>query len=107
MDTTTEQDRLYVETTGTTCYLAGQRGTVTGLHTHPAHGVLGAFVQLEGPTDAAGTYLAPGPVLYVELGAAEGDRGQWREATSWRVLDRDGFDQLTGLDTLRTELGWR
>lgn len=97
---------IYTEATGTTCYLGGQRGTVTGLHTHPAHGVLGAFIRLDGPTDAAGVYMAPGPMLYADLGRATGERGQYHEVTAWRVIDRDQFDRITGLDTLRRDLGW-
>lgn len=103
----TETHTIYTEVTGTTAYLAGQRGTVTGLHTHPAHGTLGAFVRLEGPTDAAGRFIAQGPMLYVALGAKSGDRGQCHEVAGWRVIDRDEFDRINELDTLRADLGWK
>lgn len=30
----------------------------------------------------------------------------YREVTGWREVDRDEFDHLTGIDTLRAEFGW-
>lgn len=107
MTTTTATATLYTEVTGTTAILADQRGTVTGLHTHPAHGTLGAFVRLDGPVDAEGRYIAPGAMLYVTLGARVGERGERHEVTGWRVINRDEFDRILELDTLRADLGWK
>lgn len=107
MTATQTRETLYAEVTGTTCYLNEQRGTVTGLHTHPVQGTLGAFVRLDGPVDERGVYLAPGPMVYVTLGQRVGDRGERHEVTGWRVIDRDEFDRINTLDELRRDLGWK
>jgi hypothetical protein len=88
-------ETIYTEAMGTTCYINGERGTVTGLWSTCGH-VTGAFVALdERPA-----------MLYVMLGAKTGDRGQYHETTSAREIDREEFDRINGLDTLRRELGW-
>lgn len=110
---------IYTETPGTTCYLDGARGVVTGLKT--TNGInarhIGAFVS-----------MANGGMRYAELdiliatctcGADSlgrpthhdhcnltTDRKTHQEVTAHRFIDRDEFDRLNGLDTLRTELGW-
>lgn len=99
-------DTLYTETTGTTCYVAGQRGTVTGLQRDLGR-IVGAFVKLDGPTDTEGRYTGAGALLLVELGHATGDRGAWHTVTGSRPIDRAEFDRLTGLDSLAHDLGWR
>lgn len=113
-DMETETNTIYTETTGTTVLLDGQRGTLTGLHrtirpgvTAPTFDTVGAFVRLDGPTDPAGRYMTQGPMLYVALGAQVGDRGERHEVTGWRVIDRDEFDRITELNTLRVATGWK
>lgn len=104
---------IYTESLGTNCVLGGQQGIVTGL-IRESRGTsrdewrkpTDAFVKLEGPADAQGRFIAPGPMLHVSLGEATGDRRQHSEVLGWRVIDRDEFDHLNDLDTLRRELGW-
>lgn len=126
-------ETLYTEVTGGTVILAGQRGTLTGLQTQRRIGTVdgidtvAAFVRLDGPVDADGRYLAPGPMLYVTLGAkvahctclVVGDsphrswcpsstgRTVYQEVTGWRVIDRDEFDRINELDVLRADMGWK
>lgn len=45
-------------------------------------------------------------MLYVELGAAAGERRERHEIVAVREIDRDEFDRLNGIDALRRELGW-
>lgn len=90
-------DRLYLRTTGTTCYLDGARGTVTGLH-YETGKLIGAFVQM----------AESGKMVYCFL-----DRSTMSTDVSYcdvhrvREIDRDTFDQITGLDQDRVDLGWR
>lgn len=99
-------DMIYTTTTGGTVYLNGQRGTLTGLKSE-GHTFTHAFVRLDGPVDNDGTYIAPGPMLYVTLGGRKDEGANtWREAVSWRVIDRDEFDRINEIDTLRRDLGW-
>lgn len=89
-------DTLYTEVAGTTCYVGGERGIVTGLHREVRWGLVGAFVKLD-ERDV---------MLYVTLGLACGDRGAWHEVASAREIDRDEFDRINTLDVLRREMGW-
>ncbi|WP_228941810.1 hypothetical protein [Nocardioides sp. Leaf374] len=91
-------DRLYVEVAGTNCYIAGTPGVVAEVvrDLDPRRVPCAAFVQLD-----------LGPMLYVTLGRAVGDREQWREVVVFRQIDRDEFDRLTELAQLRHEMGWR
>jgi hypothetical protein len=89
-------DRVYVESMGTTCYVGGERGIATEVHT-VRHRIEGAFVSLdERPV-----------VLYVKLADPVSEHGSWREVVSSREVDRDEFDRIVGLDVLRAELGWK
>lgn len=105
---------IYTETLGTNCLLGGQHGIVTGLIRAPAgtsrdvrpRKPTDAFVKLEGPVDTQGRFIAPGHMLHLILGAARGARLQRSDVTGWRVIDRDEFDRLNDLDTLRRDLGW-
>lgn len=112
----TPTDTINVLNASTTAVLNGQRGTLIELHKEPRPGttgpwfvVIGAFVRLDGPHDHAGRFMTPGPMLYVTL--REEVRSAFevpeRDVTGWRVIDRDEFDRLTGLDVLRCNLGWR
>lgn len=109
MDTTTRQT-IYTETTGCTVILGDQRGTLTELH-HEGVGdhrrTVGAFVRLDGPVDAEGRCIAQGPMLYVTLGKVTGNRGQDHEVTGWRVVTRDDFDHIVGIEDFRASCGWR
>lgn len=89
-------DRIYAETSGTTCYVNGQRGTVRGF-TRMGSRRTGAFISLdERPA-----------MLYAELGHNFGDREQYNEVTAYREITRDDFDRIVGIPEIRTELGWR
>lgn len=92
---TTATDTIYTEVTGTTCYVGGGRGTVTGLHRNLGRTVA-AFVKMDA-----------GPMLYVTLGHATGERDAWHTVTDMRRIDRAEFDRINELDTLAHELGWR
>lgn len=89
-------DSIYTETLGTTCYLDGQRGTVTGLR-HTGRILVGAFVLMADVDE----------MRYVKLGDPTGGRGQFHPVQSHRKITRDEFDRLNGLDVIRTELGWK
>ena len=107
---------IYTEVTGTTCYLDGRRGTAVGFKHGIGHHLDGVFVS-----------MAEGGMRYAEVGARVAKcscgfkdfnldahretctitgRKTSHEVTSHRVIDRDEFDRLNGLDALRTELGW-
>lgn len=88
-------DSIYTEVTGTTCYVDGERGVVTGLHSEGKH-LIGAFIRLDESRE----------MLFVSLGKATGERRQWHEVMASRRISRDEFDQITTLDTLRRDLGW-
>ena len=112
-------DTIYTETPGTTCYLDGARGAVTGLNTTTGINArhIGAFIS-----------MASGGMRYAELGDLiatctcgseplglvehhdrcnlSTGRKTHQEVTAHRLIDRDEFDRLNGLDTLRAELGW-
>lgn len=90
-----DAQRVYIETTGTTAIVGGERGTVTGVHRMAPHSWVGAFVKLD-----------DGRMLYVE-GTYAGNRRQYLTVTSSREIDRDEFDRITGLDQAREGMGWR
>ena len=81
--------------TGTTCYINGERGTVTG-YTEDKGRITGAFVS-----------LAERPVmLYAVVGyAVEGSMTEKYVAGATEI-NRDQFDVLTGLDQIRKDCGW-
>lgn len=85
-------DTLYVATTGCTCYLDGQRGTVTGLH-NIGGTLVGAFVK-----------TVDGPMVYCNLTAADDE--SHRTVVAYHKIDREEFDRITGLDADRVTLGW-
>lgn len=89
---------VYIETTPTNCTIDGEHGQVTAIvrDLAPRRTPRAAFVHLD-----------MGDMVYATLGEASGDRGQWCEVRSFRRIDRDEFDRLNELDTLRSELGWR
>lgn len=93
-------DAIYAEVEGTTCYVNGERGVVTGLTRaadHRAHvRPVAAFVRLD-ERDA---------MLYLTLGEATGERGVHHTVTAVREIDREEFDRINGLDRLRRDLGW-
>lgn len=95
-------ETIYVEGSGTNCIIGGRRGVITSLHYSPIdHSVDGAFVGW----DEGGT-------AYVTTGRHAGTErmgGHWthREIESVREIDRDEFDALSGLASIRTQLGWR
>lgn len=95
-DASAQRDALYVEVTGTTCHINGERGHVAGLHRENGH-LVGAFVALdERPA-----------MLYATLGASSGDRNQHSEVLSAREIDRDEFDRITGIRVIREQMGWK
>lgn len=96
-------ETIYVEVAGTTAHVAGQRGTVRGFHREGGR-IVGVFVRLDAEMSGA---QDGGAMLYVRTGASLGSRGQHREVLDWRVIDRDEFDQITGLADVRREMGWR
>lgn len=89
-----DAQRIYIETTGTTAIIDGQRGTVTGVHRLGPESWVSAFVKLDS-----------GATLYVE-GIYAGNRRQYMTVTSSREIDRDEFDHITGLSRVRREMGW-
>jgi hypothetical protein len=95
-------DLIYVEVAGTNCILDGKRGIVTSIHYSPIdHSVDGAFVGWD-----------DGGTAYVTTGRHAGEKrsgGHWthREVESVRDIDREEFDVLSGLASIRKELGWR
>ena len=91
-------DHIYVESTPTNCFVDGELGQVTGI----VHDL-----SLRRIPRAAFVHLDSGDMLHVVLGAARGERDQWREVVASRRIDRDDFDRLTEIDTLRHDMGWR
>lgn len=91
-------ETLYTEVPGTNCIVGGRHGVVTevvrelGLR----HDPIAAFVHLDS-----------GQMLHVQLGKSTGDRDQWHEVRTFREIDREEFDRLTEIDTLRRDMGWR
>lgn len=90
-------DRLYIGTMGTTCYLDGLRGTTTGTVYGVGHKLTGVFV-LMADTDE---------MRYAEISGLTGELNSWAVVKEHRVIDREEFDRLNGLDTMRAELGWK
>lgn len=108
--------------TGTTCYVNGERGTITGFHRTAGlnRRTLGVFVKLdERPA-----------MLFIEVGSSvavcdcgrpdldkaghhaqcnlsrEAPAQHHQEITAVREITRDDFDRITELDVLRRETGW-
>lgn len=92
-----KRDRIYTGTAGTTCYINGERGTVTGfVYSNGGAAYLdGAFIMLDERPQ----------MLYVEVQATREER--WHEVTSVRAINRDEFDRLADVDGIREALGWR
>ena len=44
-------------------------------------------------------------MLYLTLGKPSAD-GKHHEVTGWRAIDRDEFDEMTGLSEARRGMGW-
>lgn len=86
-------DTIWTKTLNTTAYVNGERGIVRGVTRALGH-VSGAFVRLD-EREA---------MLYVEL--VHSDEEGWMKVTSSREIDRDEFDQLTGLAGARRDMGW-
>jgi hypothetical protein len=91
-------DVLYTEVAGANCYVNGEHGTVTAIVRDPG---------LRNTVRAAFVHLDSGPMLYVVLGSACGERGTWHDVRSSRRIDREEFDRLNTLDQLRRDMGWR
>lgn len=100
-----ESGRMYVETTGCGWPAPSDdlRGTVVGF-TRNRLDVTGPVAVYR--VDGAFLRLDIGGMLYIELGERAGRRNQHAEITSWRRIDRDEFDRLTGLAEMRASLGW-
>ena len=90
-------DTIYTGSAGTTCYINGERGTVTGFQytNHGASYLAGAFIALDERV----------AMLYVELAATRDERHH--EVTSVREINRDEFDRMTDIDGIRETLGWK
>jgi|SRR5690625_856493 len=112
-------EALYTGSTGCATYAAGgERGTVTSFNYLRGGPAVGAFVRHD----------LTGHMWYVSLGApvaactcgrpalnlaghhdhcdvTTGRKGR-QEVTAARRIDRDEFDQLTGITQLRTDMGW-
>lgn len=105
--------------TGVITYVSGERGVVKHI-THSRHGEpSGAVVRLD--ERAAVIYVELGMrALVCTCGAEAIIRAHhtphcllmsnlstnYREVLGWREIDRDEFDQLTGIASLRAEFGW-
>jgi len=88
-------ETLYVSTSGCTTILDGEHGTTTGFHyTHNR-------------TDGAFIVLDNGQMIYAELAMTSDESPSHREVLNTRHIDRAEFDRLTGIENLRTEMGWR
>lgn len=100
-----ESRRLYIETKGCGWPAPSDelRGTVVGF-THNRLDATGPVAIYR--EDGAFLRLDAGGMLYIELGERAGRRGQYAEITSWRQIDRDEFDRLTGLAEVRASMGW-
>lgn len=104
---------------GTTCRVNNERATITGLKS--TYGLDSRLLGLFARKDT-------GTMHYLTLGAqvstctcgatslnkethnvlcdlTQGRKGYY-EVTGESEIDRDAFDRLNGIDTLRTELGW-
>lgn len=105
--------------TGVITYVSGERGVVKHI-THSRHGdPSGAVVRLD--ERAAVIYVELGMrALICTCGAEALFRAHhhpdcllmsklstnYREVLGWREIDRNEFDALTGIASLRSELGW-
>lgn len=100
-----EQDRgphlVYTECSGRVFSDGKHRGYVTDFIKDGPH-VVGAFAAIPPRHHESGE---PVRMLHVTLGKTVGD--DLREVVGTRFIDRDEFDRMTELDTLRHDLGWR
>lgn len=112
-------ERALTTFTGVITYVSGERGVVKHV-THSRYGEpSGAIVRLDerpvviyvelgmmalvctcGAEALVRTHHNPGCLLMSNLST------NYREVISWREIDRDEFDELTGIASLRTEFGW-
>lgn len=115
-------DTISTSGTGTTCYVRGERGTITGLHRTAGlnRRTLGVFVKLD--ERPAMLFVEVGSPVAVcdcgrpDLGKAghhpqcnlsrETPHRRHCEVTAVREITRDDFDRITELDVLRRETGW-
>lgn len=88
---------IYTEVKGCTAHVNGERGTTVLILWKPSlPEPVGALVRLnERPA-----------MLHLTLGRITGERGAHSEIESVREIDRDGFDEVTGLAEVRTSMGW-
>lgn len=106
-------ETIFTGYAGGSCTIKGMHGYVTAFHKEGPH-VVAAFVHVppdyrdadgESVSKVNGVLAAPGRMLLVRLGRSLDEKH--REVVSVRVIERDEFDRLTTLDTLRRDLGWR
>lgn len=86
--------------TGTIAIIDGEHGTVTQTHYEGfgnAQRLAGLFVRLD---------LRPA-MLYVSVGEKVADTVGVYEVRESREITRDEFDTITGLATIRREMGWK
>jgi hypothetical protein len=92
-----EGETIFTGHAGGNCTLKEIHGYVTAFHKEGPH-VVAAFVKVP-------VCDGSGPMLFVRLGRNVDETH--REVVSVRPIDRDEFDRLNTLDTLRHDLGWR
>ncbi|WP_345750088.1 hypothetical protein [Microbacterium rhizophilus] len=117
-----EHERVYTEVPGTICHVQGERGTVTGLTYEGGihRRAVGAFVHLDERDVMLYVTLGIPVTGPCDCGADAGRRTEHRQdcavvsgrlthhlVSETREITRDEFDRLTGLDTVRTDCGWR
>lgn len=96
---TTSPDAIYTQVAGTTGYIKGERVTITRIGRRGG-AVAYAYAALD---------ERPG-MLLIEFGrATQIQSGQpiWHEVIGSREIDRDEFDRLNHMDSVRHEMGWR
>ena len=115
-------DTISTTGTGTTCYVRGERGVITGLHRAPGlhPRTIGVFVKLDERSAMlfveVGSQVALCDCGRPDLGKAghhpqcnlsrETPAKRHHEITAVREITRDDFDRITELDVLRRETGW-
>lgn len=109
---------------GCTTYIAGERGVVTETH-YASLGsnaaLAGYFVRLDerpamiyaavgarvvGPCDCYVQFDADSPHTPQCRTLRDLATSNWYEIATSREIDRDEFDQITGLAQIRREMGW-
>lgn len=104
---------------GVITHVSGERGVIKHI-THTQHGeISGALVRLD--ERPAFVYVSLGMRALTCTCGAEPLRREhhhprcdlmsnlstyFREVLGWRLIDRDEFDRLTGIASLRAEFGW-